>query len=217
MEPPGAARVLPGCEHRASRRWIGRSLKPTRSSSRRSSVSTSSSSSRAMSQDPARFPSQSRARKWSCTLPGQIASPASSPKARANGENAALGFQPSEMLGNEETNLRKLGTAAPGEGGYGSRPFQIALPQSQLEAQRDRLIALCMTQERPKALLEASAVILDASSIKLGAKVQPGEMRSEKIRRMLCLTDELRCVNACLMKADTGCQSAEHSMSPPEE
>mmetsp|Transcript_63372 Transcript_63372/g.151233 ORF Transcript_63372/g.151233 Transcript_63372/m.151233 type:complete len:424 (+) Transcript_63372:113-1384(+) len=75
----------------------------------------------------------------------------------------------------------------------------------------DRLIARCMTHERPVALVQANAAILDACAERLVSEApgsiaggvplpddlrqsipQSGEGRSDKIRRMLRLTDELR-------------------------
>jgi len=84
----------------------------------------------------------------------------------------------------------------------------------------DRLIARCMTHERPVALVQANAAILDACAERLtseepgsiagGAPLpdhlrqfaqQPDEGRSDKIRRMLRLTDELRRRNAELIES----------------
>eukprot|EP00929_Paragymnodinium_shiwhaense_P058875 TRINITY_DN29494_c0_g1_i1.p1 TRINITY_DN29494_c0_g1~~TRINITY_DN29494_c0_g1_i1.p1 ORF type:complete len:533 (-),score=108.51 TRINITY_DN29494_c0_g1_i1:81-1679(-) len=71
-------------------------------------------------------------------------------------------------------------------------------------AEVDRLIARCMTQERPAALVQASAALLDAAALQLGGEqelqacAEGGEKKSEKIRRMLRLTDELRRYNADL-------------------
>eukprot|EP00927_Polykrikos_kofoidii_P026646 TRINITY_DN23690_c0_g1_i1.p1 TRINITY_DN23690_c0_g1~~TRINITY_DN23690_c0_g1_i1.p1 ORF type:complete len:448 (+),score=44.16 TRINITY_DN23690_c0_g1_i1:147-1346(+) len=74
------------------------------------------------------------------------------------------------------------------------RPAQVITPE-----EVDRLIARCMTQERPAALVQASAALLDAGAAKLNAEVpESGEKRSDKIRRMLRLTDELRRYNASL-------------------
>lgn len=55
-----------------------------------------------------------------------------------------------------------------------------------------------MTQERPAALVQASAALLDACIMRLGEEAPGGEKRSDKIRRMLRLTDELRRYNADL-------------------
>lgn len=66
----------------------------------------------------------------------------------------------------------------------------------------ERLIARCMTHERPTALVKATAALLDAASAHLGEEGQPGEKRSDKIRRMLRLTDELRRYNAGLTAQD---------------
>lgn len=65
-------------------------------------------------------------------------------------------------------------------------------------ADAKRLIARCMTHERPTALLQANAAVLNACIARLGEEVLPGEKRSDKIRRMLRLTDELRRYNANL-------------------
>lgn len=62
----------------------------------------------------------------------------------------------------------------------------------------ERLIARCMTHERPAALVQANAALLDACSMRLGEEAPDGEKRSDKIRRMLRLTDELRRYNADL-------------------
>lgn len=62
----------------------------------------------------------------------------------------------------------------------------------------DRLIARCMTHERPAALVQASAALLEACLRKLGQEAPLGEKRSDRIRRMLQLTDELRRYNADL-------------------
>lgn len=62
----------------------------------------------------------------------------------------------------------------------------------------ERLVARCMTQERPKALMEATAALLDACAVKYGEQVLADEKRSDKIRRLLRLTDELRRANADL-------------------
>jgi len=56
-----------------------------------------------------------------------------------------------------------------------------------------------MTQERGPALVQASAALLDACSARLGeGEVPENEKRSDKIRRMLRLTDGLRRYNADL-------------------
>lgn len=62
----------------------------------------------------------------------------------------------------------------------------------------ERLIARCMTHERPKALVQANVTLLDSCIMKLGEKVPTGENRSDRIRLMLRLTDELRRYNADL-------------------
>jgi len=62
----------------------------------------------------------------------------------------------------------------------------------------DRLIARCMTHERPSALMQAGSALLDACIARLGEEVPPTEKRSDRIRRMLRLTDELRRYNADL-------------------
>jgi len=53
-----------------------------------------------------------------------------------------------------------------------------------------------MTQERAPALVQASAALLDACALKLGEEALEGEKKSDKIRRMLRLTDEIRRYNA---------------------
>lgn len=62
----------------------------------------------------------------------------------------------------------------------------------------DRLIARCMTHERPAVLMQAGSALLDACIARLGEEVPPTEKRSDRIRRMLRLTDELRRYNADL-------------------
>lgn len=93
-------------------------------------------------------------------------------------------------------------------GGYGGGPSELGLnacldtkslpPPGKRDCEVERLIARCMTQERPKALVEATAALLDACAVKLGEQVMSNEKRSDKIRRLLRLTDELRRANADL-------------------
>eukprot|EP00401_Gymnodinium_catenatum_P077631 CAMPEP_0117583018 /NCGR_PEP_ID=MMETSP0784-20121206/66763_1 /TAXON_ID=39447 /ORGANISM="" /LENGTH=340 /DNA_ID=CAMNT_0005383621 /DNA_START=72 /DNA_END=1094 /DNA_ORIENTATION=- len=71
-------------------------------------------------------------------------------------------------------------------------------PMSSAASDVDRLIARCMTHERPAALVQAPAALLDACAAKLGEQAKEGEKRNDKLRRMLRLTDELRRYNAAL-------------------
>lgn len=91
-----------------------------------------------------------------------------------------------------------------GPGGYGGacaeRGARPETPQLACASDVDRLVARCMTHERPAALVQASAGLLDAASALLGEEALLGEKRSDKIRRMLRLTDELRRYNAGLTK-----------------
>jgi len=75
----------------------------------------------------------------------------------------------------------------------------------------DRLIARCMTHERPTALVQASVVLLDSCIVKLGETVPAGEKRSDRIRLMLRLTEELRRYNADL--TEQGVPSKDESAS----
>lgn len=56
----------------------------------------------------------------------------------------------------------------------------------------ERLLLRCLTHERPIALQQASIATLDACTELLGDKAKPDESRSMKIRRLLCLTNDLR-------------------------
>eukprot|EP00931_Biecheleriopsis_adriatica_P005552 TRINITY_DN107052_c0_g1_i1.p1 TRINITY_DN107052_c0_g1~~TRINITY_DN107052_c0_g1_i1.p1 ORF type:complete len:296 (+),score=42.26 TRINITY_DN107052_c0_g1_i1:113-1000(+) len=96
-----------------------------------------------------------------------------------------------------------------GGGGYGSRGACASSASSSSSsssstsepkaADVDHLIARCMTHERPRALVQANAALLDACAKKLGVEaIGEGETRSDKIRRMLQLTDVLRRDNANL-------------------
>lgn len=91
-------------------------------------------------------------------------------------------------------------------------------PSGPTPADVERLIAQCMTQERPTALVKASAALLDACSLKLGQEGAEGEKRSDKIRRMLRLTDELRCYNATLAEQgvpmDSACEEEASADGP---
>jgi hypothetical protein len=79
----------------------------------------------------------------------------------------------------------------------------------------DRLIARCMTHERPTALVQASVVLLDSCIVKLGEKGPAGEKRSDRIRLMLRLTEELRRYNADLTEhASSRVPSKDESGSP---
>jgi hypothetical protein len=85
----------------------------------------------------------------------------------------------------------------------GERGIQSAATRLNVAApgdEVDRLIARCMTQERPAALVQASAALLDACFIRFGEQVPVGQKRSDRIRAMLRLTDELRRYNADLTK-----------------
>lgn len=62
----------------------------------------------------------------------------------------------------------------------------------------DRLIARCMTHERPAVLMQAGSAMLDACIARLGEEAPSTEKRSDKIRQMLRLTDQLRRYNADL-------------------
>jgi len=81
-----------------------------------------------------------------------------------------------------------------------SRGVDISVPQAStldgpppLQGEAERLISRCLTHERPVALIQASVAVLDASLKSLGHEFPAGESsRSDKIRRMLQLTDELR-------------------------
>eukprot|EP00928_Gymnodinium_smaydae_P040679 TRINITY_DN27568_c0_g1_i2.p2 TRINITY_DN27568_c0_g1~~TRINITY_DN27568_c0_g1_i2.p2 ORF type:complete len:223 (+),score=46.19 TRINITY_DN27568_c0_g1_i2:81-671(+) len=64
----------------------------------------------------------------------------------------------------------------------------------------DRMMMRCMTSERPAALLQASNEMLDECIRMLGEHVLTDEKRSEKIRRLLAITDELREYNARLIR-----------------
>lgn len=74
----------------------------------------------------------------------------------------------------------------------------------------DRLVARCMTHERPKALVQASPALLNACIVRLGEEAPAEEKRSDLIRRMLRLTDEIRRFNADLT------EQAAASMEPSE-
>jgi len=65
-------------------------------------------------------------------------------------------------------------------------------------SEANRLIARCMTHERPAALVQANAAVLDTCLVMLGEEADASERRSDKIRKMLRLTDELRRYNADL-------------------
>mmetsp|Transcript_12160 Transcript_12160/g.32191 ORF Transcript_12160/g.32191 Transcript_12160/m.32191 type:complete len:150 (+) Transcript_12160:90-539(+) len=56
----------------------------------------------------------------------------------------------------------------------------------------EALLSRCCTHERPVALTQASSVVLDAFSAHLGESSKLGESRSDKMRRVLKLTDNLR-------------------------
>jgi len=79
-----------------------------------------------------------------------------------------------------------------------STSLQGSAPTAGLGDAVDRLIARCMTHERPTSLVQASAVLLDACIMRLGEEVIANEKRSDRIRRMLRLTDEIRRYNADL-------------------
>mmetsp|Transcript_84995 Transcript_84995/g.245449 ORF Transcript_84995/g.245449 Transcript_84995/m.245449 type:complete len:172 (+) Transcript_84995:51-566(+) len=89
-----------------------------------------------------------------------------------------------------------------------SDPAEDAVSVRRMLAQR--LLKRCMTHERPIALTQAGAATLDACFELLGVQAEAGWTRSDKIRRLLAVTDELRAKGACQVEV-----AAE--AVPPEE
>jgi len=116
---------------------------------------------------------------------------------------------------------RSLATSSSSSGGYGrGRAAGEATPSAQkpvTSVDVDRLIALCMTQERPRALVQASAALLDAAIQKLGAEPADADTRSKKIRTMLKLTDDLRRENANIAEQGVTVPAAEAEETTPAE
>mmetsp|Transcript_62075 Transcript_62075/g.134716 ORF Transcript_62075/g.134716 Transcript_62075/m.134716 type:complete len:275 (-) Transcript_62075:105-929(-) len=93
---------------------------------------------------------------------------------------------------------RRSRPAGRGRGDDGGLPQEsCSAARGPTEHEVDRFIARCITHERSAALVQANAAMLDACIARLGEKGSTGEKRSEKIRRMLRLTDELRRDSAC--------------------